>query len=102
MNTTTSPRAGVDEQLSASSEPGGPMGQPLILLAHELRSPIGAIRNAISVMESASKLPEVMEQARCLIARQVSHLSVLVEDVLDLAKRCSLPAAARPPARIVR
>ena len=55
----------------------------LAILAHELRSPIGAIRNAVAVMESAGALPGTREQARRLIARQIGQLSVLVEDLLD-------------------
>ena len=62
-----------------------PTMEPLAILAHELRNPIGAIRNAITVLESAEKLPGAMDQARRLIARQVGQLSVLVEDMLDLA-----------------
>jgi signal transduction histidine kinase len=59
--------------------------EPLAVLAHELRNPIGAIRNAVVLMESAGKLPGAMDQARRLIARQAGQLSVLVEDLLDLA-----------------
>ena len=42
--------------------------EPLAVLAHELRNPIGAIRNAVILMESAGKLPGAMDQARRLIA----------------------------------
>ncbi len=59
--------------------------ESLAILAHELRTPIGAIRNAVAVMESAGALPGAMEQARRLVARQVGQLSVLVEDLLDFA-----------------
>jgi signal transduction histidine kinase len=59
--------------------------EPLAILAHELRNPIGAIRNAVTMMESVGTLPGAMDQARRLIARQVGQLSVLVEDLLDLA-----------------
>jgi signal transduction histidine kinase len=59
--------------------------EPLVVLAHELRNPIGAIRNAVILMESAGKLPGAMDQARRLIARQASQLAVLVDDLLDLA-----------------
>lgn len=58
---------------------------PLAVLAHELRNPIGAIRNAVSLLESAGQLPGAMDQARRLIARQAGQLSVLVDDILDLA-----------------
>lgn len=43
----------------------------LAVLAHELRNPIGAIRNAVILLESASKLPGAMDHARRLIARQL-------------------------------
>jgi len=59
--------------------------EPLAVLAHELRNPVGAIRNAVVLMESAGNLPGAMEQARRLIARQAGQLSVLVEDLLDPA-----------------
>lgn len=62
-----------------------PKVEPLAILAHELRSPIWAIRNAVSLMESAGRLPGAMDQAKRLIARQASQLSVLVDDLLDFA-----------------
>jgi signal transduction histidine kinase len=59
--------------------------EPLAVLAHELRNPIGAIRNAVILMETAGDLPGAMEHARRLIARQAGQLAVLVDDLLDLA-----------------
>ena len=59
--------------------------EPLAVLAHELRNPIGAIRNAVILMVSAGKMPGAMDQAREIIARQASQLAVLVDDLLDLA-----------------
>jgi signal transduction histidine kinase len=41
--------------------------EPLAVLAHELRNPIGAIRNTVVLMEAAGSLPDAMEQARRLI-----------------------------------
>jgi signal transduction histidine kinase len=41
--------------------------EPLAVLAHELRNPIGAIRNTVVLMEAAGSLPGAMEQARRLI-----------------------------------
>ncbi len=58
--------------------------EQIVIVAHELRNPIGAIRNAVTIMESAADVPCVMEQARRLIARQVSQLAVLVEGLLDM------------------
>src|SRR5690348_13987627 len=68
----------------------------VVVVAHELRNPIGAIRNAVSAMESAGGEPCVVEQASRLIAGQVSQLAVLVEDLLEL------PDLARGELRVTR
>ena len=73
-----------------------PEDMSVAIVAHELRNPIGAIRNAVSLMESAGKHPDAMEQARRVIARQVGQLSVLVEDLLEL------PSLARAELRVNR
>jgi len=57
---------------------------PVAILVRELRKPIGAIRSAMSVMESAANLPGAMDQARRLIGRQLGQLSVLVDDLVEL------------------
>src|SRR5882672_11091688 len=79
MSSSESPRVSVENRSAIA------ISEPLAILAHELRNPIGAIRNAVKVMESAGKLPGALDQARRLIGRQVGQLSILVEDVLDLA-----------------
>src|SRR5580765_6498400 len=57
---------------------------PMAVLARQVRKPIQAIRDAISVMESAEKLQGAMGHARRIIGRQVGQLSILVDDVLEL------------------
>ncbi len=57
---------------------------PLAILARELRVPVGAIRGAVSVMESAEKLPGAMEHVRRLIGRHVGQLAVLMDDLVEL------------------
>jgi len=57
----------------------------LAILARELRSPLGAIRGAVEVLEYAGELPGAADRARMNIARQVGQLSTLVEDLLDFA-----------------
>jgi len=56
----------------------------MAVLARQLSKPIQAIRDAISVMESAEKLQGAMGHARRIIGRQVGQLSILVDDVLEL------------------
>lgn len=55
-------------------------------LAHELRNPLGAIINALRVLERVGA-PDVQAiRLRELIGRQAKHLTRLVEDVLDAAR----------------
>jgi len=82
--------------LSLENQRSAAAAEPIAILAHEMRNPIGAIRNAVSLMESAGKLPCAMDQACRLIARQVGQLSVLVEDLLEL------PNLARGQLRVTR
>jgi PAS domain S-box-containing protein len=58
------------------------------MLGHELRNPLGAIRNAVAVLESVADDPTV-RQATAVIGRQTSHLTRLVEDLLDVARATS-------------
>jgi AraC-like DNA-binding protein len=91
------PKSTISEAGSSQATPDTRMHQPdqdrfrrvrpedmcFAIVAHELRNPIGAIRSAVSLMESAGTHPDAMEQARRVIARQVGQLSVLVEDLLE-------------------
>jgi signal transduction histidine kinase len=58
----------------------------LAILVHDLRSPLGAIRNALHVLRLARTADPVVEQAVDLMERQVGHMGRLVEDLLDLAR----------------
>jgi PAS domain S-box-containing protein len=61
--------------------------QFLATLAHELRNPLGPIRNAVELMcqVEPSKV-DVHVRAREVISRQVDHLARLVDDLLDVAR----------------
>jgi len=58
----------------------------LAMLGHELRNPLGAISNASMLLESAAAQPTVTAKARAIIARQVTHLSRLTDDLLDASR----------------
>jgi nitrogen-specific signal transduction histidine kinase/ActR/RegA family two-component response regulator len=59
--------------------------QFLAVLAHELRNPLGSIRNAVAILErSRSDLSEGERTARAVIARQSETLVQLVDDLLDV------------------
>ncbi len=58
----------------------------LAILAHELRNPLAPLRNAVEILRlRAPDLPEV-QMANDMMARQVRHLSRLVDDLLDVSR----------------
>jgi len=58
----------------------------LAMLAHELRNPLGPIRNAVHILNLAGPPEPSMVQARQMIDRQVTHMARLVDDLLDATR----------------
>ncbi|SMG05848.1 PAS domain-containing hybrid sensor histidine kinase/response regulator [Paraburkholderia susongensis] len=65
---------------------GARMREFLATLAHELRNPLAPVRNAVGVMQLETGLSPVLVRARDLIDRQVTHLTRLVDDLLDIGR----------------
>lgn len=61
----------------------------LAMLAHELRTPLGAIHSAVGVLESVDSTSSNAVRALVVIARQVRHLSRLTDDLLDVERLLS-------------
>jgi two-component system, sensor histidine kinase len=61
----------------------------LAMLGHELRNPLGAITNAIHVLNTLGDPEDKAAPLRGIIVRQTQHLSRLVEDLLDVSKLVS-------------
>ncbi len=60
--------------------------QFLALLGHELRNPLGALRNASRLLErDAAGLPR-LPSSLAVIDRQIDTLTLLVDDLLDVAR----------------
>ena len=57
----------------------------LAILGHELRNPLAPILTALQVMRVRSTDPST-ERERAIIERQVTHLSRLVDDLLDVSR----------------
>ncbi len=56
----------------------------LATLSHELRNPLGPIRNAIQIL-SYSEMPDLESaEARDVIDRQTRHMASMVDDLLDM------------------
>jgi PAS domain S-box-containing protein len=58
----------------------------LATLAHELRNPLAPIGNAVELLRRADGDAAVMEKARTMMERQVTHLVRLVDDLLDISR----------------
>jgi two-component system CheB/CheR fusion protein len=58
----------------------------LAVLSHELRNPLAPIRNAVYLLRAAEVGAEQARRALAVIDRQVSHLTRLIEDLLDVSR----------------
>ena len=58
----------------------------LTMLAHELRNPLGAILNAVGVLELNHAEGEPAVRAHDVIQRQVGYVSRLIDDLLDVER----------------
>ena len=62
------------------------MNEFLAMLAHELRNPLAPIRNALDLMRIKSAGDSTQEWSRNVIDRQLTLLTRLVDDLLDVGR----------------
>ncbi len=58
----------------------------LATLSHELRNPLAPIRIAAQLLQSPNLGEEALKRAEGIIARQVRHMSSLLDDLLDVSR----------------
>jgi PAS domain S-box-containing protein len=58
----------------------------LALLAHELRNPLAPIRYALAANKKPGRTPEQLKRSEEIMERQVTHMSRLLDDLLDVAR----------------
>lgn len=73
--------------LEAARETDRRKDEFLAMLSHELRSPLAPIRTALHLIRA--KVDGKLDREIALIDRQVSHLTRLVDDLLDLSRVAS-------------
>jgi PAS domain S-box-containing protein len=56
------------------------------MLSHELRNPLAPIRNSVYILKHVDPTGEQAERARGVIERQATHLTRLVDDLLDVTR----------------
>lgn len=62
------------------------ISQFLAMLGHELRNPLAPIRNAVSLMRLDPAFPPSLRASRDIIDRQLTHVTRLVDDLLDVGR----------------
>jgi CheY-like chemotaxis protein len=58
----------------------------LATLAHELRNPLAPIRTAAKLLESPHLSQSDLQRTRAIVARQVTHMTSLLDDLLDMSR----------------
>jgi PAS domain S-box-containing protein len=58
----------------------------IALLAHELRNPLAPIRYALATAKKPDRTVEQQKRAEEIIERQVTHMSRLLDDLLDVSR----------------
>jgi signal transduction histidine kinase/CheY-like chemotaxis protein len=58
----------------------------LATLAHELRNPLAPIRTAVELIRLRAPADSTVDRAHAIIERQVLHLTLLVDDLLDVSR----------------
>jgi PAS domain S-box-containing protein len=71
------------EELERSSRM---MSEFLAMLAHELRNPLAPMRNAVTLMQLEHTASPALRNARDIIDRQLTHVTHLVDDLLDIGR----------------
>jgi len=56
------------------------------MLAHELRNPLAPIRSAVDVLRLCGDNPQDIEWARDVIDRQVTQMTRLIDDLMDVSR----------------
>jgi signal transduction histidine kinase/DNA-binding response OmpR family regulator len=56
------------------------------MLAHELRNPLAPLRNSVDILGMVDVQDPTLDQARAVIDRQVTHMTRLVDDLLDATR----------------
>jgi PAS domain S-box-containing protein len=66
------------------AEAGRKKDEFLAMLSHELRNPLGPIRNALEILRLGNLADAHMVEAREVIQRQTQYLTRIVDDLLDI------------------
>jgi PAS domain S-box-containing protein len=72
------------------------MNEFLAMLAHELRNPLAPIRNAVSILQLEAAPSPTLRTSRNMIDRQLTHMTRLIDDLLDAGRLTSGKIRIKP------
>jgi NO-binding membrane sensor protein with MHYT domain/CheY-like chemotaxis protein/anti-sigma regulatory factor (Ser/Thr protein kinase) len=78
--------AGIQRSLAEISQTSRAKDEFLAMLGHELRNPLASISNAVHLLQHAGPNGSHRQFAEEVIARQTSHLTRIVDDLLDVGR----------------
>ncbi|MCA9470926.1 MAG: ATP-binding protein [Nitrospirales bacterium] len=58
----------------------------LAMLAHELRNPLASVRTAADILRLSGHTDETVAATSSTVERQIRHLSLLIDDLLDVSR----------------
>ncbi len=74
------------KRMEELEEQGRRVNEFLAMLAHELRNPLAPIRNALAILSVSREASPQVAWCREVIERQTTHLTRLVDDLLDMSR----------------
>ena len=99
------PRLWQEEQQRAADRAAAHLhvSEQLVMVTHELRNCLGAVRIAASLIKLKRRQPAAAENARLVIERQAAQMAALINDLLEIALlEVSQGVAGWPPLRCQR
>lgn len=79
-------RVGAESTAAALREADRRKDEFVAILAHELRNPLGPLRNGIYLLKQVGSLEPLARETHEMMARQVENLVRLVDDLLDVGR----------------
>jgi PAS domain S-box-containing protein len=58
----------------------------IAMLAHELRNPLVPIRAGVEMLKQAAAAPDLLDEIRPMMERQLGHMVRLIDDLLDVSR----------------
>lgn len=75
-----------DSQSSVDSVKPVTTDEFLAMVAHELRTPLAALRNALQILKEPVAAAAMIDQARDIMEHQIQNMSRMINDLLDVSR----------------